>query len=173
MTHGCLLITDRRLSRSPEGRIERRPRGSIVLHTTHDGMDIPDVVAMAPMTLAKSRGYLWDGSIRPNPTRDDFLDALRRDGSLRGWLIHPASVAALIIATEPCLLVQVPPHEIKHLHEWSGIDSPFVLSILDDDRWAFDFPPGYEETSFEADIQDLFADACEALASQHKEQNQQ
>lgn len=110
-THGCIRVVG-----------EGFPKG-ILLHTTHTGQDIPNVVKECPVIILSQRTYI--------DTEQKLMIAIKSDGSLGDWLFYPQCVCSLLIAARPMFLCHVSSNEKKHLPEWSGADNPWILAIND------------------------------------------
>ena len=124
MTHGCLVIKDRR------GR-------KIVLHTYHTGMDIPEAVRESVTLLANSQKFLLEILLERHREvdRDEIRDLLRSH-FMSSRLKYVPSVAALIISSRPGFLEPFPKSFHKDVPTRSGMDSPFVLTVCDSSEWV-------------------------------------
>lgn len=110
MTHGCLkVIANRR---------------SMVLHTHHTGMFIPNLPPLVFDLIAKYNSFIQ----RPDRDLDDIGHALMCLAALER-LEYTHSAAALLIAAKPMFLEPVTPGVKRDLPAWSGIDLPYVLRI--------------------------------------------
>lgn len=114
MTHGCLLISG--------------GRRTITLHTYHTGMDIPEAVQGA-IKLSVDRQTSRDWVLeRAKQGRKELLDYFRSDLTF-DWAFYPTSVAAAVIAAKPFFLEPVTAGVRKDLPTWSGIDTPYRLTL--------------------------------------------
>lgn len=122
MTHGVLKIISR--SKTYGNRV-------IWLHTFHTGQWIPDAVKEAVKLLASH--YRWVVEEKPR-TKESLRDSLL---AMNGYerLDYVNGVAALVIAAKPFLLEPVTPGSKKDLPKWSGMDTPYVLTIADG-KWV-------------------------------------
>lgn len=133
-THGCLLIID---------RVNKRQR---LLHTYHTGMHIPLAVRGAIEVLAKNKWYM----AKFHDTVEDMIEQF--SCNLVAERLHWVdSVAALIIAAEPCLLEPITPAAVRNLPSWGGQDTPYKL-IIRDDNWELFDEDGTSLEKFDPDI---------------------
>jgi len=130
MTHGCLLIID-------DDR-------EIWLHTYHTGMDIPLVVRNAIATLANNWKDVAAIGLEDGKTPEEAVESFLSHGTYTERLTYGKSAAALIIAAQPCFLEPLFPAYRKDLPTWSGLEHPYTLRIIDEERWVLTDEDGKE-----------------------------
>lgn len=119
-THGCILVKG-----------EHYPEG-ILLHTSHSGTNIPQLVSEAPKVVANK----WKTVYKD---REAAKHGLERNGDVEDWLFEPTCVCSLLITVRPCMLTHVFNNDASEYASWSGADDPWILEI-DGNMWKLISP---------------------------------
>jgi len=87
-------------------------------------MEIPQAVTKAFDVLADYYTVL----IKAHHSDEDLLETINSHGVINR-LRRPSSSASLVVAAMPCFLEFVPSSEETFLQSWTGVNTPYVLSI--------------------------------------------